>query len=162
VAQSEAEARKRARYWLKALGYDPDEMAKRYSRLAAGGSGRHKHPPIPHQFLAGIELFVRVAVRDRDGKYLYEHGVGKPRLTRKKAILWIAEAAFLPVVEDKAGAFLAASRDARAFASHLEKELRRNGFNKMPDKKLLPPGIDMKWLTLDIVHVQLPDPQVTK
>jgi hypothetical protein len=87
VASSEAEARKLARHWLRALGIDPDDLAKQYPQLAAGTSGRRKHPPVPHQMLTGIELFVRVVRRDYDGR-------NKPKMTRKNAIQWFAEAAY--------------------------------------------------------------------
>lgn len=146
MAPSEAEARKLARHWLRVLGIDPDDLAKQYPQLAAGTSGRRKHPPVPHQMLTGIELFVRVVRRDYDGR-------NKPKMTRKKAIQWFAEAAYLRDPRwakkdpNKVATFLMASRDARAFASHLEKELRRGGFTKMSNKELLPLGIDMKQLT---------------
>jgi hypothetical protein len=168
------EAKKQARYWLSQLGIDPDELAKQYPDLAAAPRGRSKHPPVPQQFLAALELFARVAVRDRDGKYQYWYGVGKPKLTRKKAIQWMAEAGYLydpnylsdsadheygftTVEARKPVAFLMASRDGTAFASYLEKELRRNGFHKKPEKELLVllgcPGLDVKQLCLDIVHI---------
>jgi hypothetical protein len=134
VESEEAEARKLARYWLNELGIDPDELAKQYPQLAAGRSGRQKHPPVPHWFLAGVELWARVVRQQYNGR-------DKPTITRKKAIQWFAEGVYLlpPAV-----AFTAAPRDAKALASYLYNELRRNGINKMPDKKLLPPGCSMK------------------
>jgi hypothetical protein len=147
VASSKAEALKQARHWLRRLGIDPDDLAKQYPQLAAGTSGRRKHPPVWHWMLAGFELSVRVVCKNYDGR-------DKPKITRKKAIQWIAEAAYIRDPQwakkdpGKVATFAMASRDARAFASYLEKELRRGGFNKMPDEKLLPLGIDMKRLTV--------------
>ena len=120
-------AKNQARHWLRQLDIDPDEVAKLWPVLAVGASGRHKHPPVD-QLLVGLELFVRAVQHDYDGRK-------RPALTRKKAILWFAELAYRPERY--------AARDAKAFASYLEKELRRSGLNKMPDEKLrpLPPGI---------------------
>jgi hypothetical protein len=147
VAPSQAEARKQARHWLRVLGIDPDELAQQYPQLAAGASGRRKHPSVPRQFLAGVELFVRIIRRDYDGRK-------KPKMTRKKAIQWFAEAACLHDPQwaekdpEKFATFAMASKDAKAFASHIEKELRRSGLSKTPTKKLLPLGIDARQLSV--------------
>jgi hypothetical protein len=131
---------------LRKLGINPDDLAERYPQLAAGGSGRQKHPPVPHWMLAGVELWARVVQQIYDGR-------DKPKMTRKNAIQWYAEGAYLREPQwaqkdpNKFATFAMAPRDAKAFASYLEKELRRNGFNKMSDKKLLLPGCkDLKQL----------------
>jgi hypothetical protein len=128
VTQRVAYARKQARLYLNKLGIDPDELAKQYPQLAAGRSGRRKHPEVSPQLLIGLEMFIRAYQHDYDGR-------NKPALTRKKLILWYAELSYR--------SYRCAARDTKAYASGLEKGLQRAGLRKIPDEELmpLPPGL---------------------
>jgi hypothetical protein len=125
----ERDHRRQARYHLRELGIDPDDVAELYPQLAAGRPARPKKGN-DEDFLEGLEWHLRGWMRQTGQK------------KRGPALLLIAGGIYQALREDQKKAAVS----AKALADRWEIKLRKGGFHNRKLDTLRPHGVLLPFL----------------